>query len=68
MTLTLANLPWGKRYEAAGGNAALYEALIRNVLAHAAAGWRASSSPATSTPCAVRHGPSAASSSKASPR
>jgi hypothetical protein len=40
VTLTLANLPWGKRYEAAGGNAALYEALIRNILAHAAAGWR----------------------------
>lgn len=40
VTLTLANLPWGKRYEAEGGNAAMYEAVIRNSLTHAAPNWR----------------------------
>jgi 23S rRNA G2445 N2-methylase RlmL len=41
VTLTIANLPFGKQHKAAGGNRALYESLLRHSLAHAAAGWRA---------------------------
>jgi|SRR5579871_84422 len=39
-TLTIANLPFGKRYEAAGGNAALYAAVLANALRQAAPAWR----------------------------
>ena len=40
ITLTLANLPWGRQYESEGGNRAFYEAVLRNSLAHAAPDWR----------------------------
>ncbi len=40
VTLTIANLPWGVQYESEGGNAAFYEALLRNALASAAPTWR----------------------------
>lgn len=40
ITLTLANLPWGKRYESEGGNQAFYAAVLKNALAHAAPDWR----------------------------
>lgn len=41
LTLTLANLPFGKQFKPGEGNAALYEGILRRSLAHAAAGWRA---------------------------
>jgi Putative RNA methylase family UPF0020 len=40
LSLTIANLPFGKRYAAEGGNAALYAGLLANSLRHAGAGWR----------------------------
>jgi hypothetical protein len=40
VTLTIANLPFGERYKSAGGNAALYSAILRNSLAHAPQRWR----------------------------
>ena len=40
ITLTVANLPWGVQYESEGGNAAFYEAVLRNALASAAPTWR----------------------------
>ena len=40
ITLTMANLPFGVRYKSAGGNAALYAAILRNSLQHAAGVWR----------------------------
>jgi precorrin-6B methylase 2 len=41
LTLTIGNLPFGKQHKSAGGNRALYEALLRRSLAHAASNWRA---------------------------
>jgi predicted RNA methylase len=41
VTLTLANLPFGKQHKSAQGNRALYEAILRRALEHAAASWRA---------------------------
>ena len=41
IALTLANLPFGKRYKPASGNRALYEAILRRSLEHAAPAWRA---------------------------
>jgi predicted RNA methylase len=41
LTLTIANLPFGKQHKSAGGNRALYESLLRHALAHAAPNWRA---------------------------
>ena len=40
LTLTIANLPFGKRYASPGGNAALYLAILRNSLRHARGRWR----------------------------
>ncbi len=41
LTLTIANLPFGKKHKSAGGNRALYESLLRHSLTHAAPNWRA---------------------------
>jgi predicted RNA methylase len=41
LTLTLANLPFGKRSKSAGGNRALYESILRRSLAQSAENWRA---------------------------
>lgn len=41
LTLTIGNLPFGKQYRAEGGNKALYEAILRRSLEHAAPPWRA---------------------------
>ena len=41
ITLTLANLPFGKRHKSASGNRALYEAILRRSLEHAVPEWRA---------------------------
>jgi len=40
LTLTIANLPFGRRYVAEGGNAAFYAGMLANALKHAGAGWR----------------------------
>jgi 23S rRNA G2445 N2-methylase RlmL len=41
LTLTIANLPFGKAFKADGGNRALYASILRRSLAHAADTWRA---------------------------
>jgi predicted RNA methylase len=41
ITLTLANLPFGKQHKSASGNRALYEAVLRRSLDRAATTWRA---------------------------
>ena len=41
LTLTLANLPFGKQFKAGEGNAAFYEKILRRSLMHAAPNWRA---------------------------
>jgi hypothetical protein len=41
LTLTIANLPFGKQHKSAGGNRAFYESLLRDSLVHAAPNWRA---------------------------
>ena len=41
LTLTIANLPFGKRYLAESGNLSFYAGVLANSLKHAAAGWRA---------------------------
>ena len=41
LTLTIANLPFGKRHKSASGNASLYEAILRRSLECAAPQWRA---------------------------
>jgi tRNA G10 N-methylase Trm11 len=41
ITLTLANLPFGKQHKSSHGNRVLYEALLRRSLEHAAQNWRA---------------------------
>ena len=41
LTLTLANLPFGKQFRSGEGNAVLYENLLRRSLMHCAPGWRA---------------------------
>jgi tRNA G10 N-methylase Trm11 len=41
ITLTLANLPFGKQHKSSYGNRALYEAILRRSLEHAAPTWRA---------------------------
>ncbi|HLI67991.1 MAG TPA: hypothetical protein VKU90_16625 [Caulobacteraceae bacterium] len=40
LTLTIANLPFGKRYAAQGGTTAFYADVIANALRHAGPGWR----------------------------
>lgn len=40
ISLTIANLPFGKQYTASQGNQALYAAILRNSLAHASPHWR----------------------------
>ncbi len=40
LSLTIANLPFGRRYVAEGGNAAFYAGVLANSLKHAEAGWR----------------------------
>ncbi|HXQ11499.1 MAG TPA: hypothetical protein VN805_10945 [Caulobacteraceae bacterium] len=40
LSLTIANLPFGRRYVAEGGNPAFYAAVLANSLKHAGAGWR----------------------------
>jgi 23S rRNA G2445 N2-methylase RlmL len=42
LSLTIANLPFGKQFKTAGGNAALYEGILLRSLAHASGRWRAS--------------------------
>ncbi len=41
ISLTLANLPFGKQHRSVSGNRALYEAILRRSLEHAAPIWRA---------------------------
>jgi tRNA G10 N-methylase Trm11 len=41
LTLTLANLPFGKQHKSSYGNRALYEAILRRSLERAAQNWRA---------------------------
>ncbi len=41
LTLTLANLPFGKQFQPDQGNAGLYEGILRRSLMNAAANWRA---------------------------
>jgi predicted RNA methylase len=41
ITLTVANLPFGKQFRSAGGNRALYEAILRRSLVQAGTTWRA---------------------------
>ena len=41
LTLTIANLPFGKKFKSATGNRALYETVLRRSLAQAAENWRA---------------------------
>jgi predicted RNA methylase len=41
LTLTIANLPFGKKFKSTAGNRALYETILRRSLAHAADNWRA---------------------------
>jgi 23S rRNA G2445 N2-methylase RlmL len=41
ITLTLANLPFGKKFKPEGGTGSLYEALLRRSLRSAAENWRA---------------------------
>lgn len=41
VTLTLANLPFGKQFKSSEGNALLYERILRRSLDHAAPNWRA---------------------------
>ena len=40
VSLLLANLPWGKQFKTEEGNAAFYEALLRNALNYVAPKWR----------------------------
>jgi hypothetical protein len=40
LTLTIANLPFGRRYVAEAGNPAFYAGVLANSLKHAGAGWR----------------------------
>ena len=40
LTLTIANLPFGKQYKAEAGNRDLYAGIMANSLAHAAEAWR----------------------------
>lgn len=40
ISLTLANLPWGKQFSVAEGNEAFYKAVLENSLRHASAKWR----------------------------
>jgi hypothetical protein len=40
LSLTIANLPFGRRYVAEGGNAAFYAGVMANALKHAGPGWR----------------------------
>jgi hypothetical protein len=53
LTLTLANLPFGKQFQPETGTAPLYEALLRRSLAFAAPNWRAVL--LTSDHAALRH-------------
>jgi predicted RNA methylase len=41
ITLTLANLPFGKQHKSSYGNPSLYQAILRRSLEHAAPTWRA---------------------------
>jgi predicted RNA methylase len=41
LTLTIANLPFGKQHKSSGGNRAFYESALRHSLLHAAPNWRA---------------------------
>jgi len=41
LTLTISNLPFGKRFKPAAGTQAFYEAILRRSLEHAAPEWRA---------------------------
>jgi hypothetical protein len=40
LSLTIANLPFGRRHVAEGGNPAFYAGVLANSLTHAGAGWR----------------------------
>lgn len=40
VTLTLANLPFGKQFKASEGNAIFYERVLRRSLVHGAPNWR----------------------------
>ncbi|HXQ47009.1 MAG TPA: hypothetical protein VN806_10365, partial [Caulobacteraceae bacterium] len=40
LSLTIANLPFGRRYVAEGGNAAFYAGVFANALKHAGPAWR----------------------------
>jgi predicted RNA methylase len=42
LSLTIANLPFGKKFKSSGGNRSLYESVLRRSLAHASGEWRAS--------------------------
>jgi len=42
LSLTIANLPFGKKFKSSGGNRALYETVLRRSLDYASTEWRAS--------------------------